>query len=97
MARGRHSRLSRIGDREFETFTLSQTNRIKSPDTFQGISTFEYVVRRGDRLDHLAARYLNDEAYWWTIALVNNIVLPFIEPGTKLRIPFDIREVLDRL
>jgi len=97
MARSRYDRFETINDNQFETFTLEQTNAIKEPDTFAGINTFEYTVKRGDRLDHLAARYLSEDRYWWIIALINNIVLPFLTPGQRLRIPFNARSVLDRV
>ena len=97
MARSRYDRFEIIDDNQFESFVLDQTNAIKEPDTFEGINTFEYTVVRGDRLDHLASRFLNEDRYWWIIALVNNIVFPFPEPGTRLRIPFSSRDVLDRV
>lgn len=97
MARGRYSRLKILDNNQFETFTLEQTNKIKEPDTFSGLSTFEYIVKRGDRLDHLAARYLDEDQYWWVIAVINNLVLPFISPGDKLVIPTNVNDVLERI
>jgi len=97
MARGRYDTLGLIDGNAYETFVLEQTNRFKQPDTFVDVSTFEYVVRRGDRLDLLAAKFLNDDRYWWAIALVNDLVAPFVEPGDKIKIPFDVRQVLDRM
>ncbi len=32
----------------------------------------EHVVKEGDRLDHIAARYLGDPELFWQIADVNN-------------------------
>jgi len=34
-----------------------------------------YVMRQGTRLDHLAARYLNDPAGYWRIAERNDVML----------------------
>ena len=59
---------------------------------------FEYAWQRGDRLDHLAKRFYDDEQYGWVIALVNAISYPFgIKEGTILRIPTDVNTVLTKL
>ena len=97
MPRGRYDKLKLIDGTTKETFTLDKTSRFKAPDTFDDISTFEYTVKVGDRLDHLAAKFLNDDRYWWVIALVSNKVSPFLTPNEKIRIPFDVSEVLDRI
>lgn len=97
MARSRYNRSNVIDKREYATFTLEQSNSIKEPDTFNGIQVVSYTVKAGDRLDHLAATFLNDDKYYWAIALVNNLVSPFITPGQKLSIPIDIVQVLDRI
>jgi len=97
MAKSRYSFSGIIDDNHFSSFTLDQTNRIREVDTFRGVNTFEYVVKRGDRLDHLAARYLHDDRYYWVIALINSMTMPVIGPGDKIRIPFDVNDVLDRI
>ena len=97
MARSRYDRSRIIDGNQFETFVLEQTNRIKEPDTFTGVEVFEYIVKKEDRLDHLAARFLNEDTYWWVIALVNNLTFPFVDPGTRLLIPINVRDVLDRV
>ncbi len=35
-----------------------------------------HVHRQGERLDHLAARYLDDAAGYWRIAERNDVMLP---------------------
>jgi len=97
MARSRHAKLEILDGNQYETFKLEQTNKIKAPDTFEGIRTRQYVTKLGDRLDLLAAKFLNDDEYWWTIALINDIVCPFLTPGQKIRIPFSAQDVLDRM
>ena len=97
MARGRYDRLGIIDGNKYETFQLEQTNWIKEPDTFNGIKTFTYTTKTGDRLDHLAARFLNEDRYYWVIALINNLMMPFVPVGTKLNIPVDVNDVLDRI
>lgn len=97
MARSRYSKIEILDGNHYGSFTLEQTNRIKAPDTFDGIRTIQYIVKLGDRLDHLAARFLNEDEYGWMIALVNDLVNPFITPGQKLKIPTSAQDVLDRM
>lgn len=70
-------------------------------DLLEGVETVEHVVRQGERLDHIAFRFLGDESYWWVVALVNGIDYPFssggLTAGSTLRIPREIRDVLDRI
>lgn len=58
-----------------------------------------YVVTvQGDRLDLLAYDYYNDASLWWVISMVNNnntIGSMFPEPGTQLRIPIDLTNVIN--
>ena len=35
-----------------------------------------HLLKQGQRLDHLAATYLNDPAGFWRICLVNEVMLP---------------------
>jgi hypothetical protein len=35
-----------------------------------------HLLKQGERLDHLAARYLNDPAGFWRIAERNDVMLP---------------------
>lgn len=50
-----------------------------------------------DYLDSLAQKYYKDPTLWWIIAAANNIGKGrlSIEPGTQLRIPFDILTILN--
>ena len=58
-----------------------------------------YVITTiGDRLDSLAYSYYNDVNYWWVIAAANNNATKgsmFPVPGTQLRIPTDLNNVLN--
>lgn len=68
------------------------------PDILDGVPIVDYVVRVGDRLDAIAERRYGDPEYWWVLALANRIRDPFgIRPGTVLRVPLDIRSVLDKV
>jgi hypothetical protein len=57
-----------------------------------------YVITTiGDRLDSLAYSYYNDVNYWWIISAANNNVTKgsmFPAPGTQLRIPTNLSNVL---
>ena len=60
--------------------------------------TDDYVITNvGDRLDSLAYSYYRDSTLWWVIAIANNNVTKgslFPEPGTQLRIPTNLNNVL---
>jgi hypothetical protein len=68
---------------------------------FEGVRTTTYVIKSGDRIDHLAARFLNDESLWWVLALGNGIYYPFSSggfvPGREIRVPLDAKDVLDKI
>lgn len=67
----------------------------------EGVKTIDYLYKQGDRLDHLAARYLGDDQYWWVIALVNDINYPFasggLVPGRILKVPNDVNDILGKI
>jgi hypothetical protein len=58
-----------------------------------------YVITNiGDRLDLLAYSYYGDVEMWWVISAANNNVTKgslFPIPGTQLRIPTDLGNVLN--
>lgn len=57
-----------------------------------------YVVTTvGDRLDSIAYSYYRDSTLWWIISVANNNITKgslFPIPGTQLRIPTDLNNVL---
>jgi nucleoid-associated protein YgaU len=57
-----------------------------------------YIITvAGDRLDLIAYTYYKDPEYWKVIAMVNDNITNgsiFPIPGTQLRIPVDINEVM---
>lgn len=68
------------------------------PNILNGLTLVEHIVSQNERLDHLAARYLGDDQYYWVIAIVNSIIDPLdIQPGQKLMVPTNVREVIERL
>ena len=60
--------------------------------------TDDYIITNvGDRLDSLAYSYYRDSTVWWVIAIANNNITKgslFPEPGTQLRIPTNLNNVL---
>jgi nucleoid-associated protein YgaU len=55
------------------------------------------ITTIGDRLDLLAYTYYKNPEYWWIISMANNNVTKgsmFPQPGTQLRIPLNVNEVL---
>ena len=60
--------------------------------------TDEYIITTvGDRLDSLAYSYYNDSTLWWIISMANNNITKgsmFPTPGTQLRIPLDLSNIL---
>jgi len=57
-----------------------------------------YVVTTiGDRLDYMAYNYYRDSELYWIISIANNNVTKgslFPIPGTQMRIPTDLNNVL---
>lgn len=57
-----------------------------------------YVITTiGDRLDSIAYSYYNNAELWWVISIANNNITNgsmFPTPGTQLRIPTNINQVL---
>jgi hypothetical protein len=74
---------------------------MKNIDLLAGVATSDYTYQHGDRLDHLAAKFLGDDQYWWVIALVNGINYPFasggLVPGVVLKIPVSVKDILDKI
>jgi hypothetical protein len=59
-----------------------------------------YVIsQQSDRLDILASKYYNDQSLWWIIAIANNLndASLSIEPGTQMRIPSNVSQILNDL
>ena len=102
MGRSRYSQTEIIDNKYYATSELPVEGLgYREPNLLADVRTFDYKFSVGDRLDHLAAKFFNDETYWWVIALVNNIDYPFasggLVPGRTLKIPFDVKDVLDKV
>ena len=84
---------SRYANLEILTLTGRDGREVKYvarrflPQPGGGTVIREHTVREGDRLDHIAARYLGDPELFWQIADVNNAMRPETlveETGRKL-------------
>jgi len=57
-----------------------------------------YVIEEGQRLDTLAGAIYKSSSYWWVIAAASGIGWGLqVPPGTVLRIPKNIGEVIGML
>lgn len=102
MAKDRYSDTEIIDNRHYGTWRLpTNPGGLKPIDLLDGVKTTEHVFSRGERLDHLAAKFWNEESYWWIIALVNGIKYPFasggLVPGLTLKIPVEPKDVLEKI
>ena len=101
MSRSRHDVCSIVDGSMLSLSSFPFLNGIRENDLFENIRTFEYRVNAGDRMDNIAARFFDEPQYWWIIALGNGIRYPFSSggfvPGKIIRVPFDVKDVIDRL
>ena len=59
------------------------------------IATFGYVLKEGERLDHLAGRFFGNGDLWWVIAATSGIGwMPQVPAGTRVKIPENIDQVM---
>jgi hypothetical protein len=101
MAKNRYAS-TEIFENSFGTFSIPiEARGLDIESLFRDISTFEYCVIAGDRMDLLAAKFLGESSYWWIIALMNNIIYPFASggftPGRILKIPLNPIDVFDKI
>jgi hypothetical protein len=99
MARSRYGQQDKSDTAHFGTYDKRvESGGYKKTDLLEGVNSFEYTLQKGERLDIVAHRFLNEDKYWWVLALINNIDYPFgLEAGTKIRIPHDIKEVFKKI
>jgi hypothetical protein len=99
MAKSRYSETELVDTAHFGTFPRRVLSMgLKVDDLLQNVRYFEHQFERGERLDHLAAKYFNEDKYWWVIAMVNKIDYPLgITPGTILRIPRDVKDIFKKI
>lgn len=65
---------------------------VAPPSPPQQVQLGIHVLKQGERLDLLAATYLNDPACYWRIAEQNNVMLPEALTETReIEIPVKVR------
>lgn len=98
MGRSRYSSTPVVDGNHYETWSDPTAPNPLGPEILDGVDTVEHVISAGERLDSLASIYYGDEELWWIIALSNRIMDPFsLTVGTRLRIPADARQILDKV
>ena len=98
MGRSRYAGTPVLDGNHYGTWSDPTSGNPLGPDILDGVTTIDHVLKRGERLDHLAHRYYGDSDYWWVIAVANRIQDPFrLTPGTRLRVPADARSILGKV
>lgn len=99
MARSRYGQQDQADTAHYGTYDkIIESGGFKDVDLLDGVRSFEYILREGERLDIISSRYFHEDKYWWIIALVNKIDYPLGLPaGTKLRIPYDVKEIFKKI
>lgn len=65
---------------------------------FSDIPGKEFLVQEGDRLDIIAEQIYGDPTLWKAICLYNDLGYFFdLTPGTIIKLPLDINQVLSRI
>ena len=75
------------GKRALRTTLLPRIKK-RSSDTY-------LVIVERTRLDHLAYKFYENPNHWWILAAANNVAgTMYIQPGTQIRIPRALSEIL---
>ena len=78
--------------------TSMQMTRLHNLVKNGSIRATKVVVKQGVRLDHLAGRQYGDGRLWWVIAAATGIGWWMqVPPGTVLKVPTDINEVISMI
>lgn len=79
-----------VTDATGQTREITYKLRRRLPAAGSRMTLIEHLVRQGDRLDHITARYLTDPTQYWQLCDVNVVLRPdeVIErPGRLIQIP----------
>lgn len=68
------------------------------PTIPETVDDFYIISTQGDRYDLLSDRFYGNREYWWIIASANNSVKDGVNipPGVQIRIPANLRFILER-
>jgi hypothetical protein len=75
-------------DGVLQKFVYLRRRFVPDPSRFAAIRT--HIVAEGERMDHIAARELNDPLAFWKLCDANGVMSPLDSigaPGTRLRVP----------
>ena len=76
--------------------TPSNIDLLRNQYAAGNLNATQYVLKEGERLDHIAGKFLGDSTMWWTIAAISGIGWGLqCPPGTVINIPN--RAQLDKL
>lgn len=76
--------------------TQTNIDRLRQLYSSGGLTATQYVLKEGERIDHVAGKFLGDSTMWWAIAAISSIGWGLqCPPGTLLNIPN--KEQLDKL
>lgn len=83
-----------IFGKEISSISLC-SNKIFVAIENQEINYTVHILEEGERLDTLAGIHYNDSSLWWVIAASSGIGWGLqVPPGTIIRIPINLTEVL---
>lgn len=99
MAKSRYSETDLVDTAHFGSYPRRvRSMGLITDNLLENVRYFDHELKRGERLDHLAAKYFNEDKYWWVIALVNKIDFPLgIPTGTVLHIPRDVKDIFKKI
>ena len=68
--------------------TAGTIDFIRSLHSSGNLKSSQYVLKEGERLDHVAGRFLGDATLWWAIAAISQIGWGLqCPPGTVVNVP----------
>ena len=99
MAIGRYSFVNKIGVSGKTTIATNNVSGIIYRAANSGlISISKHVLQEGERLDSISGKFYGDGNFWWVIAAASGIGWALqVPPGTLLRIPTNLNEVMGLL
>ena len=76
--------------------SATAVDKIRRSQRQGAFATRERVLRQGERLDHIAGEVFGNATLWWVIAATSNIGWAMqVPPGTILKIPVNLNDVLE--
>jgi len=68
--------------------SLNNIDTIRTLVVSGQLSVTQYILKEGERLDHVAGKFLGDSSLWWAIAAASGIGWGMqCPPGTVLNVP----------